>query len=100
VNREAVASIGQFCAKVNNADVGLCRVVVVVISKGNWKLICFFLSFPGGRIVSSKPFAPLNFRINSRNLSGTMALFVTVVNIRLQSLHKHIFCCSSVGAGK
>lgn len=24
----------------------------------------------GGRIVSSKPFAPLNFRINSRNLSG------------------------------
>ena len=69
MNREAVASIGQFCAKVNNADVGLCRVVVVVISKGNWKLICFFLSFPGGRIVSSKPFAPLNFRINSRNLS-------------------------------
>lgn len=30
---------------------------------------CFFL-FPGGKIVSSKPFAPLNFRINSRNLSG------------------------------
>lgn len=24
----------------------------------------------GGKIVSSKPFAPLNFRINSRNLSG------------------------------
>lgn len=29
---------------------------------------CFLLS--GGKIVSSKPFAPLNFRINSRNLSG------------------------------
>lgn len=26
----------------------------------------------GGRIVSSKPFAPLNFRINSRNLSGKL----------------------------
>lgn len=31
---------------------------------------CFFLFFSGGKIVSSKPFAPLNFRINSRNLSG------------------------------
>uniref|UniRef100_A0A8C5J956 Histone-lysine N-methyltransferase, H3 lysine-79 specific n=1 Tax=Junco hyemalis TaxID=40217 RepID=A0A8C5J956_JUNHY len=30
----------------------------------------------GGRIVSSKPFAPLNFRINSRNLSGMIALFI------------------------
>lgn len=35
-----------------------------------------FLLFPGGRIVSSKPFAPLNFRINSRNLSGMIALFI------------------------
>uniref|UniRef100_A0A8C3P076 Histone-lysine N-methyltransferase, H3 lysine-79 specific n=1 Tax=Cyanoderma ruficeps TaxID=181631 RepID=A0A8C3P076_9PASS len=32
-------------------------------------VLFFFLLFPGGRIVSSKPFAPLNFRINSRNLS-------------------------------
>lgn len=34
-------------------------------------LIVFFFTniFSGGRIVSSKPFAPLNFRINSRNLS-------------------------------
>lgn len=30
----------------------------------------FFVA--GGRIVSSKPFAPLNFRINSRNLSGKL----------------------------
>lgn len=26
--------------------------------------------------MSSKPFAPLNFRINSRNLSGMIALFI------------------------
>ena len=30
------------------------------------------LCVAGGRIVSSKPFAPLNFRINSRNLSGKL----------------------------
>ena len=38
------------------------------------------LCFLGGRIVSSKPFAPLNFRINSRNLSGknaSVARFLT-----------------------
>lgn len=29
----------------------------------------------GGKIVSSKPFAPLNFRINSRNLSGKYTVF-------------------------
>lgn len=32
--------------------------------------VCCCFYFPGGKIVSSKPFAPLNFRINSRNLSG------------------------------
>lgn len=40
-------------------------------SEGNvliYSIVVFL--FPGGKIVSSKPFAPLNFRINSRNLSG------------------------------
>lgn len=30
--------------------------------------------------MSSKPFAPLNFRINSRNLSGMIALFIVHYN--------------------
>lgn len=32
--------------------------------------VCAVYLLLGGKIVSSKPFAPLNFRINSRNLSG------------------------------
>lgn len=34
------------------------------------KFVCAVYLLLGGKIVSSKPFAPLNFRINSRNLSG------------------------------
>jgi len=49
----------------------------------------FFFFFPGGRIVSSKPFAPLNFRINSRNLSG-MIPFLLLITIMLYSLSEHV----------
>lgn len=35
-----------------------------------WECFNSISSLVGGKIVSSKLFAPLNFRINSRNLSG------------------------------
>uniref|UniRef100_A0A5F8HBR8 Histone-lysine N-methyltransferase, H3 lysine-79 specific n=1 Tax=Monodelphis domestica TaxID=13616 RepID=A0A5F8HBR8_MONDO len=41
----------------------------------------------GGRIVSSKPFAPLNFRINSRNLSGKNLLRFYYINKYLKIIN-------------
>lgn len=58
-------------------------------------MLFFFSSllFPGGRIVSSKPFAPLNFRINSRNLSGMIALFIVITVVDIHYLNMSGGCC-------
>ena len=56
-----------------NAFAPLCSDVIRLLfasHAGVLRVVLTPLCFPGGRIVSSKPFAPLNFRINSRNLSG------------------------------
>uniref|UniRef100_A0A8C8VLA1 Histone-lysine N-methyltransferase, H3 lysine-79 specific n=1 Tax=Pelusios castaneus TaxID=367368 RepID=A0A8C8VLA1_9SAUR len=52
---------GDFLSEEWKERIANTRYIVIIGS-----LNLFFL---GGRIVSSKPFAPLNFRINSRNLS-------------------------------
>ncbi|KAG8594381.1 hypothetical protein GDO81_001178 [Engystomops pustulosus] len=62
----AIRALSQLTASLSL----VCKGLTVLFIYTNMALIIFFLTdLSGGRIVSSKPFAPLNFRINSRNLS-------------------------------
>lgn len=43
----------------------------------------------GARIVSSKPFSPLNFRISDRNLNGRIPSPLNLYIVSFISLHRH-----------
>lgn len=61
-----------YLEKLFNVNHIVCHYGNITPKKTNSSLFyvyCVYLLL-GGKIVSSKPFAPLNFRINSRNLSG------------------------------